>query len=498
MVKEDFSLKKDVLQVQKKIADLELTATELKEALTNFDTAALDELKQRVEDVEDLTMVENAAVIELKKMLEDTAPKTEQPQETETTSPQLEERLNSLEQKVSSITVPNIEEIKSSITSSLPAAPSVDTTKLDEAMNEIKNSLETLRTNLENKIFSVQEKLSTIESSMQLPNVEMLKNDVKNYVLSSLPDNEWIKNELHSFKSYLDAEKVKLDSLMQRIEKDLQMPLPEKAVDELGKIRNDWMVNIAKIEAVEKFVENFSNEMNQLKPIIKKLETFEKLMDLQTEITEKLEAFKEYRDHIEDAMAKNEEVEKRIQREVNKMKNTEKMFSQIDQSLSVLSKEMERNKRETDEVVRPLEDRIESMVKNVKDFQDVTMSLDKKMESIEKTLTMSQDDMSVLQGNLMGMENRLSESGLSNVKNVVLSLEGEIDAIKSLMPEDTTNGLVKKINELEGKIESIRASTIFDEQMNEIVSRLVFLESRLVAMEGVIQDIPRYSPIVVE
>ncbi|MEM5806003.1 MAG: hypothetical protein QXM85_02285, partial [Candidatus Aenigmatarchaeota archaeon] len=111
MTKEDFSLKKDVLQLQKKVADLELTMTELKEALSKFDTAVIDDLKQRVEDIEDLTMVENAAVIELKKMLEST--KSEQPQET--ISPQLEERLKTLEEKVSNITVPNLEEIKSSI-----------------------------------------------------------------------------------------------------------------------------------------------------------------------------------------------------------------------------------------------------------------------------------------------------------------------------------------------------------------------------------------------
>ncbi len=499
MVKEDFSLKKDVLQIQKKVADLELTATELKEALSKFDTAVLDELKQRVEDIEDLTMVENAAVIELKKMLEGTKP--EQPQET--TSPQLEERLNSLEQKVSGITVPNVEEIKSSITSSLPTAPTVDITKLEGALVELRSGFDILQTDLNNKISGFEERVSQMKNTLTfLPDLNTLKVDLKNEVLSALPDYELVRSDMQSivetFRSELETEKGKIEATLEMVKNQIETPLPERAVEELEKIRNDWLVNIGKIEAVEKFVENFSNEMNQLKPIIKKLETFEKLMDLQTEITEKLNAFKEYRDHIEDAMVKNEEVEKRIQREVSKMKNTEKMFSQIDKSLSVLSKEMERNKRETDEVVEPLEDRIESMVKNVRDFQDVTMSLDKKLESIEKTLTMSQDDMSVLQGNLMSMENRLSESGLSDVKNVVLSLEGKIDAIKSLIPEDTTNELVKKINELDSKMESIRASSVFDEQMSEIVSRLVFLESRLVAMEGMIQDIPRYSPIVVE
>lgn len=518
MVKEDFSLKKDVLQIQKKIADLELGATELKETLTKFDTAVLDDIKQRVEDVEDLTMVENAAVIELKNMLEAAAPKAEQPQEV--VSPQLEERLNSLEQKVSSIAVPNVEEIKSSITSSLPTAPIVDMTKFDQTTNEIKSSFSTLQTDLNNKINGFEERLLQMKNTLTyLPDLNTLKTNLKNEVLSSIPDYNLIRSDMQgmieTFKSEFATEKEKIETALAMVKNQIETPLPERAVEELEKIRNEWLMNNAKVEAVEKFVENFSNEMNQLKPIIKKLETFEKLMDLQTEITEKLDAFKEYRDHIENAMAKNEEVEKRIQREVSKMKNTEKMFSQIDQSLSVMSKQMERNKREIDEVVRPLEDRIESTAKNVKDFQDMGMSLDKKLDFVEKNIATVQDDMSVFQGNLMVLEQGRSDmtASIANLQETVFkkqpknevvelakrvdSLDAELQSIKSLKPEDTTNELVNKINELEGRIETVRAPTPFDEHMSEIVSRLVFLESRLVGLEGMIQD-TRYAPIVVE
>lgn len=519
MTKEDFSLKKDVLQIQKKIADLELTATELKEALSKFDTAVLDELNQRVGDVEDLTMVENAAVIELKKMLEGTVTKTEQPQETVPT--QLEERLNSLEQKVSGIAVPNVEEIKSSIAASLPVAPTVDTTSFEEKINEIKSGFDSLQTSLNDKVADFEGRVSQMKNTLTyLPDLNTLRADLKNEVLSSMPDYNMIRSDMQStveaFKSEFAVEKEKMETALEMVKSQIEKPLPERAVQELEKIRNDWLVNIAKVEAVEKFVENFSNEMNQLKPIIKKLETFEKLMDLQTEITEKLDAFKEYRDHIENAMTKNEDVEKRIQREVSRMKNTEKMFSQIDHSLSILSKEMEKNKREVDEVVRPLEDRIESVSKNVKDFQDVSMSLDKRFDSMEKMISTTQDDMSLLQGNLMSLEQSKLDvtASIANLQETVFkkqprnelievvrkidSIEAEVQGIKSLKPEDKANELVNKINGLERKIESIAASRVFDEHIAEIVDRLVFLESRLAAMEGMLQDMPRYSPIVVE
>ena len=463
----DNLIKRDMAFLQKKLAELEIAVSEVQEGVQKIDISELSDLKQRLGDIEDLTMVENAAVIELKKMLEGTTAEAEQ-----AVAPQLEERLTVLEQKISGITIPSAEEIKSSITSSLPAA---DAAQVDEKINEIRSSFESIKTDLESKIDSLQQKFAFVENniSQAAPTVELLKEDVIKAVAASLPDTEWIKNELHSFRSYLDAEKVKLTSLTEHIEKNLETPLPERAVQELEKIRNDWLINMAKIDGVEKFVENFSNEINQLKPVIKKLETFEKLMDLQTEITEKLDAFKEYRDHIEDAMAKNEETERRIQREVSKVKNTEKMFSQIDQSLSVLSKEMERNKREMEDVVRPLEVRIDSVTANVKDSQDIAMTLDKRLDSIDEMIAIVQDDMSVLQGTMMALEGSLSK----------------------IPEEDDKLGVItSRMNELQNRVESIRMSTTFDEQLSEIVSRLVFLESRLVAMESV----SRMSAIVVE
>ncbi|MBI1979043.1 MAG: hypothetical protein HYS62_03225, partial [Candidatus Aenigmarchaeota archaeon] len=371
MPKVDGHIKRDVSFLQKKLAELEIAVSEVQENVQKIDLSELEGFKQRMEDIEDLTMVENAAVIELKKMLEETKPGQQD------ASPQLEEKIGSLEQKIDSISIPNAEDIKSSVLSSLPAT--ADTSKMEQAMDAVKTSIETLKSDLESKISLVEQKASSVQTVSQ-PDAEGLKEDVKNYVLAKLPDYEWIKNELHSFKSYLDAEKIKLETLTNRMEKESQLPLPERAVDELEKIRNDWMVNIAKIDAVEKFVENFSNEMNQLKPIIKKLETFEKLMDLQTEITEKLETFKEYRDHIEKVMAENEETEKRIQREVSKIKNTEKMFTQIDDSMAVLSRELERNKHEVNEIITPLEEKLENFI------------------------SITREDMSVFQGNLMVLE----------------------------------------------------------------------------------------------
>jgi chromosome segregation ATPase len=273
---------------------------------------------------------------------------------------------------------------------------------------------------------------------------------------------------------------------MQKVEKDMQIPLPERAVQELEKIKSEELVNMAKIEAVEKFVENFSNEVNHLRPVIKKLETFERLMDLQTEISEKLEIFKEYRDHLEKSMEKNEATERSIQKEVEKIKHAEKVVNRIDETITRLSQTTEQNRKDMEDMIRPLEGKIESMSNNAKDFQDVTMSLDKRLDSMEELMKLTQNDLSVLQGNLMALENNLSGSGINDLKRMVATIDGEITAIKSMFA---------RVDELENRIESSRASPSLDHQISDLISKLVFLESRITALEGMTQD-SRFAIVV--
>lgn len=524
MVERDFSLKKDILQLQKKVTDLELTATELNEALTKFDTTTLDDLKQRVEDIEDLTMVENAAVIELKKMLEGTKPE----QTPETISPQLEEKLKSLEEKVQNITT----------------LSTADTSKPGQDITNIKEVFDSFKNDLENKVKTIETRFSSVGSTPSLPDLSTLKEELKTAVLASMPDYNLIRNDVQSviqtFKSEFEKEKEGVESALDIIKSKLEEPLPQSVIEKLGKITGDLQTNNMKVEAVQQYVENFHNELNQLRPLIIKLETFERLMDLHEEVSEKLQAFKEVENTIKDSIEINAEMERHIQREADKFKNFTKDISRIDTSLSKLSKDVsskfvkrdelksvkenlnlmtqdhETLKRHIDEITDPLKDRISSIERNISDIQDTTMGFDKRIDSTEKILRTAQDDMSVFQGNLMVLEQgkldltasvsnlqevafkKQPKSEMSELVKKIDSLNIEIERIKSLNPDDKTNELVNKINELESKIESVRSSTIFDEQLSEIISRLVFLESRLAGMEGVMQDMPRYSPIVVE
>jgi len=64
------NLKLELLQIKKKVIELELSLANIEKKIKDFDFAEFSKLKDRVEDLEDLIMVDNAGIVELKKMLE--------------------------------------------------------------------------------------------------------------------------------------------------------------------------------------------------------------------------------------------------------------------------------------------------------------------------------------------------------------------------------------------------------------------------------------------
>ncbi|MBI2005462.1 MAG: hypothetical protein HYS80_01745 [Candidatus Aenigmarchaeota archaeon] len=216
----------------------------------------------------------------------------------------------------------------------------------------------------------------------------------------------------------------------------------------------------------------------------------------------------------------------------------EKLFSQIGDSLMTKLKEMGADKKES--WLGPKNEKNQN-------FQDDIARFYRRFDGIENKLAPLEDDLSVLQGNLMAIEQNNSDIGVavadlqetkvniekrfkfnesltdslqkemtkiktdftdslkkqprsetSNMLKNIDRLQSEMENIKSLQAENKTDEMIDRISELERKVESIRTATSFDGQLSDIIGRLAFLDSRLVALEGTIQDIPRYSPIVVE
>lgn len=548
-MKEDFSLKKDVIQLQKKMADFELAVTEVKEAASKVDSSVIDDLKQRLGDVEDLTMVENAGVIELKKMLESSQTSAQIPDELKGRVEEFTNRLTAIEEKSSAVPQldttqieelkTNFENLKAEIEEKLSEVrtnvPNIDlvTNEIRREVNrsadwlksEVNSIVEERASSLEKETASMNEKLSKLPSGDEINSVvDGLSSSFKSFRTSietrfqteeNKLEERWAQVEdkfsllknlsrtVEEVKSDMQMKKEGLENMISSIEEKLRMPMHERAVRELEKIRNDWIVNNARVDTIETLVKTAQKQFEEIRPALKKIETFDKLVDLHADVTRKLGEMKQYLEmtkKIAESVSQAGDVEKKFEKglhEINKFKDS---IARLQDDMSIFQGNL-----------MTLEQGKLDITSSVAELQGTKADLNKRLgfneniiDSLQKELSESKNELYNLSkavGRIKSIENALKERPKDDVGELlkkIESLEAEIEAVKSLKPEDTTSGLVKKINELGNRIEAMQSIPIFDEQMNEVVSRLVFLESRLAAMEGMIQDIPRYSPIVVE
>lgn len=388
-------MKRDMAFLQKKLAELEIAISGVQENVQKIDISGLEELKQKVEDVEDLAMVENAGIIELKKMLEAMPVQ------------QLEERLTSLEQKATNIAIPDTEEIKNSVLSSMSDTGS--------QVNQLGMDIDKLKTQLNDKLIFFEKEFSRMGNSLaMLPDLNTLKSDMKSEVLSSMPDYNLIRSDVQSviqtFKSGFEKEKEGVESKFNRLYEQINKSSPENLAEEIKQTRNESLVTTAKVEAIEKYIEDFKTRMGQLKSMANRVDVFKSLYE---EVTSRLESFKEYQTHVEDAVKKNEDIERRIQRDMNKVKENSEDILKSQQLLSDIKRDVDRH-HEIQPKVASMEDKI--------------MNLDNRFKSVEEKLAVVQDIVSLLQNNLFTLEEILSKLDLSKIS----SLQKDIKNVKGI------------------------------------------------------------------
>ncbi|MBI2547670.1 MAG: hypothetical protein HYW23_04500 [Candidatus Aenigmarchaeota archaeon] len=138
-----------------------------------------------------------------------------------------------------------------------------------------------------------------------------------------------------------------------------------------------------------------------------------------------------------------------------------------------------------------------SASKEFDEFKDIAGRLERRFGAVENRIASLENDVSVLQGNLMGMESNLSRVGLSNIKRKFDLLQSEIDSLNSTKDDGRVEELIEIVKELQIEMASAEAANDSN-QFTEIINRLVFLESRMAALETMLEKIPKNVPIVVE
>ncbi|MBI2542710.1 MAG: hypothetical protein HYW24_00795 [Candidatus Aenigmarchaeota archaeon] len=541
--KMDSQFRRDLAFLQKKIADLEIAISDIQEGAKKVDMDDFEGVKQRVDDMEDLVMVENAGIIELKKMLEGMQAGSQLVPAVE----ELKGRLNALEEKISN-TQPdtaNIDEIKNSFESLKTeidaklseirtSAPNVENVNdemraelnksVDWMKNEVTSLVEQRTTSIEKQLADVNQKVSSLPSPEELNGVvEGMTNSFKSFKGSletrfqteqnkleqrwaSVEDKVMSSSDLlktmEEFKADLDMKRRALEVTIDSIEEKLRLPMHERAVRELEKIRNDWIINNSRVDSLETIVKSFSSQIETLRPSMKKMETFDKILDLHTEITRKHEEMKRLHDSAERIAGRLESVD--IEKETRKFEEKIKNISKDIEYATRLPEKLESDMKIMQEDMSVLQGNLMALEQKSTNFDNFADDLRKTRMNTEKRLRENEEMSGVMKNDLDGIKNSLKKQQKGDMTEVVKKIEGleaDIQGVKSLIPEKSEDKseleLAVTVQELQRKIERMEA-TSFSDQISELINRLVFVESRIVALEVMIQNMPRYSPIIVE
>ncbi|MBI2005461.1 MAG: hypothetical protein HYS80_01740 [Candidatus Aenigmarchaeota archaeon] len=353
---------------------------------------------------------------------------------------------------------------------------------------------------------------------------EKLKEEVKNYItplIPEAPDLDKLKRNLEDsigqLKFDVEAYKKNFERLQQDVEEKLRTPLHGKLLKELEEVKNDSLITNSKFDSIDSFAKELAKEVSAVRPLINRLsskvESFEGLGDIERSIDEKLHEFRSVLATAE-TIKESSQPFKEIDHVLSRLRGVEGRLSEIRKFTDEFEKSKEEiltlkwrtdykklvddvNKRFDDlrrdiqskitgEGNEDMESKLEAVNRNISAIQDLAMSVDKKFENNDKLVKELENDLSVLQGTLMVLESRTSKTpgeDIGQLVDKVSSLESKIA---------NTSQLANRLSNLEINMQESSTDVV-----DELVNRIVFLESRIAALEGVLSTSKSY-PIILE
>jgi chromosome segregation ATPase len=274
-------VKLSLLQAEKRLVDLELAVSELKELkskLSDFDPGVLQKIqemgdvRQRIEDLEDMAMVENLGVGEVKQMMEEIAQKMENQQ----AGPQHAEA--TIDQSTTTSIQPQA------------AAPADDTIAV---LDEIKTKIDEL-SKVQGEIDSLRGEIASIKSSSPKP---------------------------AAAASISPADRQKMDNLSRDID----------------------LVN-TRISTMESVVRQISMNVDKFSTSLERFSTYEKATAMSESMERKIDELKSVEAEVRRLSGKMEGVYENIDKRLESVKGSEKRLPEIADMIHKLEREIDENR----------------------------------------------------------------------------------------------------------------------------------------------------------
>lgn len=384
----------DVLHLEKKVSELE---ERIKSVEKSLEKAGLEELKKRLEDLEDLVMVENALTLEIKKMMESSSELVD-----------LRDRVKNIENILTSVSHEKLEELK--------RVKAEDLARLSQRVESIEEDLSLLR-----------KQISTTD-----------------------------------FKE-----------LKESVEKKLAEGVISKSIKEILEIQNMVLKNESRIDNIEKSIEVLRASLKELQPALG-LENVKKIGILSNEIARKIEETREL-------VARFDALQSNLERKIGKVSTIENELGNIKVWMDNLSKEFESI--------------------NAKIFELRKRQEENRIYLTEKILAHTEGVLKEVQDLLTQTKNEVSEIVESKVNEKLLGSESLRKQVEELASRITTveESNKKEIESMKTALQEMKEMQVFpEERLNELMSRNVYLEDKISALEKIIKELTKVSPIVLE
>jgi len=458
--------KTDLLKIEKRVIDLELAVTELKEGIQSIDVSMIPELKEKVEDLEDLIMVEQAGILELKKLLEESKPeKPAIPEDLETRLKSVESSIPNLVEKTELES--KLENMQKDISSLTGKPVSVETESLYSRFTQLENNLSALKSQTDSIIKDLYERIKEISAKT----MEFKQPTIDFDLLASRVEVEKESiDELSKKKLELDLKLTEMGRKIDILENKMRGTSDQQTMEGLKSNRKEIATTNVRIDSLERVARELMGNVQNLERSMKKFESLERVSLLSKDIEDKIERFKFIEDETRRLSSRVELIYDTIDRRLEKIKDIERGFPELAETVSKLSQEIDKNKIE---VLEKTKQEISDRTEGLRSFSKQAESLERKMKELKA-----------------GEINRI----LTDVTTKIAVIESKL----SLMETDYRKKIEEFASAAREKIVEVKAPSFLDEQIKELVNRIVFLESRLMGIESMMREKREALPIIIE
>jgi len=281
----------------------------------------------------------------------------------------------------------------------------------------------------------------------------------------------------------------------------------------------------SRTEGLEKLVEQFGKELDEMRPSLKRLESFEKITNLKRDVEWKLEEFRVIEGEVKRLVDRTEAMHSNIDKKLDIIKVLETAMPEFRNSINELKKEIVENKIAIGSTVRR-EDIGDLIKRNVESFGKFGNRLDKLKKDVQEAaspVTVSNNKLERRVNMLEETQTKIMgtlDSKMKNVEEARISLESaEVDIkmidelqrsltemnqrvnnlstlVAGLSTKKTLDSIVPVIDKRLAELQEPAAA--LNMQVFDLIDRIVFLESRLGAIESEMQKRISAQPIILE